>query len=218
MHFELVSFPICPYVQRSVITLRHKKIDFDLTYIDLASPPEWFRDVSPLGKVPVLRIDGGTALFESSIINEFLDEVTEPRLLPADPIERAKERAWIAHASVLQADWYKMTIAADEASLQAASNALFEGIAPLERFLDPSPLFRGDALCLADAAFAPLFMRLEMAHGWHPFPRWDSYPKTRAWAKALLALPVVQGSVLPSFRGDLSSALRKRGSALAPPL
>ena len=52
---ELISFKICPFVQRSVIALKEKQVDFKVTYIDLANPPEWFSEVSPLGKVPVLK-------------------------------------------------------------------------------------------------------------------------------------------------------------------
>lgn len=54
---ELVSFKICPFVQRSVIALNEKNIDYKITYIDLASPPDWFNEISPLGKVPVLKVD-----------------------------------------------------------------------------------------------------------------------------------------------------------------
>ena len=38
MSLHLISFKTCPFVQRAVITLKHKKIDFDITYIDLAEP------------------------------------------------------------------------------------------------------------------------------------------------------------------------------------
>ena len=47
---ELISFNLCPFVQRSVITLLKKGIDFKITYIDLANPPEWFLDISPPGE------------------------------------------------------------------------------------------------------------------------------------------------------------------------
>ena len=57
MKFELISFKTCPYVQRAVITLNHKNLEHSVTYIDLADPPAWFHEVSPLGKVPVLKVD-----------------------------------------------------------------------------------------------------------------------------------------------------------------
>lgn len=65
---ELISFKTCPFVQRSVITLKEKGIDFKTTYIDLAEKPAWFLAISPLGKVPVLKI-GDEVLFESAVIN-----------------------------------------------------------------------------------------------------------------------------------------------------
>ncbi|MDX5334434.1 MAG: glutathione S-transferase N-terminal domain-containing protein, partial [Gammaproteobacteria bacterium] len=42
MTMQLVSFKLCPFVQRSVITLIEKGVDYDITYIDLAEPPDWF--------------------------------------------------------------------------------------------------------------------------------------------------------------------------------
>lgn len=53
----LISFPTCPFVQRAVIALNEKGVDFDVIYIDLANKPEWFLEISPLGKVPVLKVE-----------------------------------------------------------------------------------------------------------------------------------------------------------------
>ena len=91
--FHLISSVTCPWVQRSVIVMRVKGIAFDVTYIDLQNEPDWFLDMSPHGKVPVLQVDGAV-LFESNAIAEYLDETLEPRLHPQDPIKRAQNRAW----------------------------------------------------------------------------------------------------------------------------
>ncbi|MBC8845342.1 glutathione S-transferase N-terminal domain-containing protein, partial [Escherichia coli] len=67
----LISFTTCPYVQRAIIALKEKNVDFDVVYIDLANKPDWFLAISPLGKVPVLKVElpGETEaiLFESSV-------------------------------------------------------------------------------------------------------------------------------------------------------
>jgi len=84
MNYELVSFKICPFVQRARITLLHKRVPHTVTYIELKAPPAWFPTISPLGKVPLLRVDGGAVLFESAVINEFIDETTTPPA-PATP-------------------------------------------------------------------------------------------------------------------------------------
>ncbi|MBT3809851.1 MAG: glutathione S-transferase family protein, partial [Rhodospirillaceae bacterium] len=76
-----------------MILLRAKDVEFDVTYVNLREKPDWFLEISPHGKVPVLKV-GDDILFESSAIAEFLDEMVPPRLHPEDPIARAKNRAW----------------------------------------------------------------------------------------------------------------------------
>ena len=95
---KLVSFKLCPFVQKAVIVLKLKKIDYDIEYIDLAAPPDWFLKISPFGKVPVLIMDEDI-IFESSVIIEFLEEAFPNKLHPADLIQRAKNRSWIEFAS-----------------------------------------------------------------------------------------------------------------------
>ncbi len=73
--------------------LRAKDVEFDVTYINLREKPDWFLKISPHGKVPVLLVDE-LPLFESNAIAEFLDEMVAPQLHPADPIKRARNRAW----------------------------------------------------------------------------------------------------------------------------
>ena len=80
-------------MQRAVIVLRAKGIDFEVTHITADAKPEWFIKISPHGKVPVLWVND-EALFESNAIAEFLEEAAMPRLHPIDPIKRARNRAW----------------------------------------------------------------------------------------------------------------------------
>ncbi|HEX8909242.1 MAG TPA: glutathione S-transferase N-terminal domain-containing protein, partial [Anaeromyxobacteraceae bacterium] len=72
-HLKLVSFDICPYVERSRIVLLEKGLPHDVELIQLSSKPAWFLEVSPMGRVPVLLVDG-RPVFESMVINELLNE------------------------------------------------------------------------------------------------------------------------------------------------
>ena len=82
--FHLISSLTCPWVQRAVITLRAKGVDFDVTYIDLRKKPDWFLKISPHGKVPVLKVDD-QVLFESNAIAEYLDPpVPRPGTYPRE--------------------------------------------------------------------------------------------------------------------------------------
>lgn len=52
----LVSFKLCPFVFRSVATIFHKNLDYTIEFIDLENKPEWFKEMSPFGKVPILKV------------------------------------------------------------------------------------------------------------------------------------------------------------------
>lgn len=79
---EIFSANACPYAQRTRFMLTEKGVPFSLTEIDLRNKPAWFKDVSPYGKVPVIR-HRGQVIYESAIINEYLEEVfPEPPLMP----------------------------------------------------------------------------------------------------------------------------------------
>jgi glutathione S-transferase len=92
---KLISHKLCPYVQRAVIALTEKGVPFERIDIDLANKPDWFLSISPLGKTPVLVVDGDHAIFESAVILEYLEETEAKPLHPSDPLRRAEHRAWI---------------------------------------------------------------------------------------------------------------------------
>lgn len=212
---ELVSFKICPFVQRSVITLRYKAVPFNLTYIDLAHPPAWFTEISPFGKVPLLKVGDRAVLFESAVINEYLDETTPNRLQPEDPLQRALNRAWIEFASACLVDLYQLTVAEGEAKFEENRQALLGKLRRMEQDLNPAPYFNGDKFSLADAAFAPLLMRLELINQVLPVYDPAEFPKLEGWNDALMALPAVKESVIPDFVKVYFDHLRGRGGYVA---
>ena len=72
---KIVSFKICPFVQRVTALLERKGVAYDVEYIDLSNKPQWFLNASPNGQVPILIADNGQVLFESDAIVEYIDEV-----------------------------------------------------------------------------------------------------------------------------------------------
>ena len=211
MALHLISFKTCPFVQRAVITLKSKNIDFDITYIDLADPPEWFLELSPLGKVPVLKVDD-EVLFESAVINEYLDDITDGKLQPADPLARAKNRAWIEFASNMLGNLYMMKMSKSKDDYEKYRERLISQLNRIENRLGDGPWFNGADFSLADTAFAPLFMQNSIANGQLSVIDAVSMPKISAWAQRLLALPAVQNSVVDDFE-DLYLAAMKKGDS-----
>ena len=211
MSLQLISFKTCPFVQRAVITLKHKHIDFDITYIDLADPPDWFLEISPLQKVPVLKVDD-EILFESAVINEYLDEITGGDLQPKEPLTRAKNRAWIEFASNMLGNLYMLKMSQDEESYNKYRDRLVSQLVRIENRLGDGPWFNGTEFSLADTAFAPLFRQNSVADNQLSVIDTATMPRVTAWAERLLALPEVQDSVVDEFEDLYISAMQRNGS------
>lgn len=208
-NYRLVSFNICPFVQRSVITLLHKKIPYDVEYIDLDHKPDWFLEQVPTGKVPALFV-GDEVLFESAIINEFIDETTEPRLLPKDPVSRAIERAWISYVEQLIFDQYRMMIAQTHEEFEKAQDVFLNGLVKLKDVSASNPSF----LRLLDAAIAPLFSRLKITSSVYEKLKLRSKTigKIVPWIEDLCARSEVKKSVSETFESDWKQYFSSRGS------
>jgi glutathione S-transferase len=211
MQLHLISFKTCPFVQRAVITLKHKHIDYDISYIDLAEPPDWFIKLSPLKKVPVLKVDD-EVLFESAVINEYLDEITGGELQPRDALERAKNRAWVEFASNMLGNLYQMKMSKDEDRYNRYRQKLVDQLHRVEKRLGDGPWFNGAEFSLADTAFAPLFRQNSVAQNRLSVIDDASMPKVAAWAERLLALPEVRDSVVDDFEDLYLAAMKKNGS------
>lgn len=90
----LVSHALCPYAQRVLIVPAEKGAQFERRDINLADKLEWFKKVSPLGKTRV-RLVRDTAIFESAVICEYLEEVALPRLHSANALLPTQHRSWM---------------------------------------------------------------------------------------------------------------------------
>ena len=134
--YMLVSFKTCPWVQRSAIILREKNTPFELRHIEPDNRPDWFLAISPHKKVPVLTVDDTISLFESNAINEYLDETIEPRLHPADPVARARNRAWTDYVPTFSSSVTGCAYAATEDAYKAAIAKIPEAFGRLEKALE----------------------------------------------------------------------------------
>jgi len=211
---HLVSFDLCPYVQRSAVTLEEKGVDYDLTYIDLADKPDWFLDISPMGTVPVLRVGDDTVL-ESDVIAEYLDEVYEPRLHPSDPLDKALDRSWMAFVAGLGGPAYMMMVGKDEETVQNHASKAKSKLSRIEDKVE-GPFFRGEDFRLIDACSASFMQRLLWLDARAPeLGLFEDAPRCKAWAEALVARPSVKQSLKDDIEAIFDAYLDDHDAWLA---
>jgi len=193
--------------------MRAKNVEFDVTYVNLRNKPDWFLEISPHGKVPVLKVDD-EILFESNAIAEYLDEITEPRLHPADPIARARNRAWTDFvpdfSAALNAIGYATTKEAMEDGLAKAPKAMSRLEGALAKRGNDGPYFNGDNLSLVDAAYAPFLQRFGLIEEVLRTGLLKDFPLVQAWSDALMANETVTGAVPPNFPEEFEGNHRRR--------
>lgn len=203
--YTLVSHHLCPYVQRAAIALAEKRIPFTREQIDLAAKPDWFLQLSPTGKVPLLQV-GAETLFESAAIVEFLeDRHPESPLHPADPVARARHRAWMEFGSGILADIWTLETTQDPTAFAAKRDVLARKFATLSDALGEGPFFAGAGFSLVDAVFAPIFRYFDVFDRLIDLRLFDA--KVSAWRAALAARPSVQQAVGADYADRLHAFL-----------
>ena len=182
-HIQLYSNAGCPYAQRTRIALLEKGLTFDFKEVDLANKPDWFLQASPTGKVPVL-VHNSYHLYESTIINEYIDEVwPEPALMPSDYGLRAQARIWINQFSDFASSLFHIGIDRDVAEntqqLKKALAVVEENLGQYEGLY-----LLGELLSLVDISFYTFFERMPVVESKVDI-QLSNYPLCAAWYLAM---------------------------------
>ncbi len=149
-----------PYTRKVRIVLAEKKIDCDFEVADVLPSENPVNALNPLGKVPTLLLDDGTALFDSRVIVEFLDSVSPiSRLIPDDNRERVAVRRWEALAdgsldAGLLIRYESLRPKKEQSTDWTAKQVgkLKRGLAMIAAELGDKPWCHGDRYTLADIA------------------------------------------------------------------
>ena len=159
-----------PYTRKVRVVLAEKRIDCDIELVDVAPIDNPVNAHNPLGKIPTLLLDDGTALYDSRVIVEFLDNASPiSRLIPEDNRERVAVRRWEALADgVLDAGLLVRMEALRPKKEQSKAWSgkqlarMRRGLAQLGAELGDRPWCHGERYTLADIA-------LGCAIGWLDF-------------------------------------------------
>jgi len=196
---KVVSFKICPFVQRVTALLEVKNISYEVEYINLRDKPQWFLDISPNGQVPVLITDSGITLFESDAIVEYLDEVSSPIEVDVLPEQRAIDRAWSYMATKNYLTQCSTMRSADQDALTKRSENLRKIFARAESALGKGPFFKGETISNVDIAWLPLLHRANIILEHTGYDLLADYPKVQAWQKTIMKTDIVEKSVSDDF-------------------
>ena len=197
---KIYSSARCPYAQRTRMLMIEKEIPFELTEVDLRNKPDWFLAVSPYGKVPVI-VDDGQTIYESAIINEYLDEkyISIP-MMPEEPVERAKARIWMDYCTNKYLTLSrKLLVDHGNEELQTENKKkMKESLIYIEKECFEKnangPFWLGNKISLVDLHYAPFFERfgafkelfgvewpeecIKISDWWSAIQKRDSYKMT----------------------------------------
>ena len=183
---------------RTRMVLHEKGIDFEVHEVDLSNKSEEFLSVSPYGKVPVLSVNG-TSLYESNIVNEYLEEVYDsPRLMPENPEERASVRSWMAFADdYFFPSVYRVRMGPQrgysEDEIREAKEKLYDALSRLEHQLEGREYLVGE-YTLADIAHAGNFHRLRVLANSGEVSL-EKYPSVMVWIERVESRQSYEASV-----------------------
>ena len=196
---KIVSFKICPFVQRVIAALEMKGVSYEVEYISLMDKPDWFLEASPHGQVPIL-IEPGGVLFESGPISEYVDEAYgDFQLHPRDPFQRAQHRAWIELAAKNYLVQCRTQRSTDEADLEKHRAILSPAFAKIQAALGEGPYFAGKELSLVDTAWFVLMHRSHLIEQCTGFDFLSEFPNVKRWQQALLEVEPLRRSAPEGF-------------------
>ena len=203
MAITLYDYAPSPNCQRVEIALHEKGLSYELEPIDLKKreqkKPEFLK-LNPYGKVPVI-IDGQKVLFESYIINEYLDETyPTPPLMPKDPYKRARIRVLADYGiNYIQPQYWairgELYVKTDDGErdwklIEETTKQLRELLQYLEHEISNKEYFMGE-FSLLDIALVPRFLRMEM---FDVLPA-TSIPRLGSWLQRMKERPSVKANM-----------------------
>ncbi len=157
---NLYSGTTDPFSHRCRIVLFEKGMDFEVIDVDLYNKPEDIAVINPYNRVPVL-VDRDLILYESNIINEYIDErFPHPQLMPPDPIMRARARQ-LLHTFELELFSHIDALEKNQKGVDKNRAHVRDQLVQLAPIFTKQKFMLGDDFSMLDVAIAPLLWRLE---------------------------------------------------------
>ena len=201
---KLITSPASPYARKVLVVLAEKKIECQQVEASPWTPDNPVHAYSPLGKVPVLVLDDGTALYDSRVIVEYLDNVSPvSRLIPEPSRQRIAVRKWealadgVADATVsIVVERRRPAALQSEDWIARQQRKIADGLAELAGDLGDRTWCSGVAYSLADIATGCVLGYLDLRQ---PQVDWrDAYPNLAKFYERIVKRPSFADTAPPS--------------------
>lgn len=201
---KIISFKICPFVQRVTALLEAKQLPYEIEYISLKNKPQWFLDIAPNGQVPVLVTESGTALFESDAIVEYIDDISDPIESDVTAEQKAIDRAWSYQAAKHYLVQCSAMRSGDELTLVDRSKNLGKTFAKVEKLFkdrnyNEGEFFKGQQLSNVDIAWLPLLHRAYIIEQHTGYDFLTEFPNVKLWQSTIMETGLAEKSVAVDF-------------------
>lgn len=222
MSLTLYGAPLSPFVRKVRLLLAEKGLDYQLEAIAPFGQPAWYREISPLGRIPALR-DGDLALADSSVICQYLEEAypATPTLYGDSAQARGQVRWLEKYADYELAPLTTFTVfrnrilkptSGQPCNEEAVQTAMQQKLPPhfdyLEQQLGDNDFFVCDRLSMADIAVT--CQLINMSHGGEQLDA-QRWPALAAHHARMLARPAIE-SLLPGEQ-RMNAKLQEMGKA-----
>lgn len=157
----LYSGTVDCYSHCTRIVLYEKDVECQIEFVQPDSKSTQLAELNPYNQVPTI-VDRDLVLYQSGIINEYLDErLPHPPLMPVDPVSRARARLMLFR---FNNDWYRLLpdiATGDKKTANKARNVIRDGLTIISPVFKEQPFILGDEFSIVDCALAPILWRLD---------------------------------------------------------
>lgn len=217
MSYQVIGYPICPYVHRILIAMRLKNIEHTLTFLNPHEElPLWFKEYSPLMKIPVIKTPSDDVLFESLVILEYLEEAYPiPSIHPPSIIDRAINRAWTEVSSMLYFYLHNIVTAKNSEEYQLAINNLVDHLAIIEKSIhEQAKFFNSNTFGMVDIILAPFFLRQNIIAYKSGTDLIAQYPKLNHLRTTIMEESAVQSTIFDDLEIQIIGSFREHNGFL----
>lgn len=208
---KLISYNMCPYVQRARFALEEASIPYEVIFIDpYEEKPDWFLDISPSGKVPVLIVDS-IPINNSDVIVEFINDYVGGKYFPDCSIKKATYRMLIKSVDFYHADLRAIYTAKTKSEYSASVSTFNKSMNELNTLLINSNISL-EKISMISFYYAPLFNLVNTVNQIIGNELSYNYETLGPWVKSIIDSPAFSKTIDAASTSALVAFVKSKGN------